>query len=349
MLVQPTTLSLITTHKCTAACDHCCFHCTPKIEIRIPPERLESLIAEAAALETLRVVVFTGGECFLIPELDDRIAQAHRLGLATRCVTNGYWAFSPERAALRASTLVAAGLNEINFSTGRFHGEYVPVERIAYGARAASDAGILTLITVETCDQEDPTAQTLLAHPLIADSIKSGEILFQRNVWIENEGKTDLTHPASHSRFNEERISGCKTALDVLAITPTMSLVACCGLHLERIPELHIGSVAERSLREVIDQAEDDFMKIWLHISGPERMYQFAREKDASIDLPTTSAHPCETCLLLFRDSKAMEILRQHYPAVEQQVLHHYMTDLMVNRLDTRLARRALERQAMHA
>jgi MoaA/NifB/PqqE/SkfB family radical SAM enzyme len=89
MFVEPTTLSLITTHKCTAACDHCCFHCTPKVEIRIPPERLEGIIEEAARLKSLRVVVFTGGECFLIPELDDRIAQVTRLKLASRCVTNG--------------------------------------------------------------------------------------------------------------------------------------------------------------------------------------------------------------------------------------------------------------------
>ena len=49
--------------------------------------------------ETLKVVVFTGGECFLLGlRLRLAIAYASHRGLSTRVVTNGYWATSVERA-----------------------------------------------------------------------------------------------------------------------------------------------------------------------------------------------------------------------------------------------------------
>jgi len=338
MLINPTKLSLIVTHKCTAACDHCCFHCTPKIQTRIPEKRLEEIIDEAVRdLPSLKTVVFTGGECFLLPELDDRIAQVTRLGKTSRCVTNGYWAFNETRAHERVAKLKEAGLTEINFSTGRFHGEYVPPERIAYGARACYDAGILPLINVEICDQEDETDAFLRSHPLLAESVKEGKILYQRNVWIENQGDVDLTHSEDVYRFNEGKMTGCQTAMDVVAVTPTMSLVACCGLHLEKIPELHIGSIAERSIGEAIKTAQDDFMKIWLRVSGPERIYSFAKSKEPTIELPVTASHPCESCLKLFKDEKAMQVLTEHYPEVEQEVVSMFMADLVVNSLDARV------------
>src|SRR5271166_3771858 len=84
MLIRPQTLSLITTHQCTAACDNCCFACTPKITKAIPVERMASLIDEGAAIETIKVVVFTGGECFLLGRrLDELIKRAARHGLIT--------------------------------------------------------------------------------------------------------------------------------------------------------------------------------------------------------------------------------------------------------------------------
>ena len=71
MLATPHTLSLITTHRCTAACDHCCFSCSPDVQDHIPIPNLYRYIHEAAEIKTIKVIVFTGGECFLLgKELD---------------------------------------------------------------------------------------------------------------------------------------------------------------------------------------------------------------------------------------------------------------------------------------
>jgi MoaA/NifB/PqqE/SkfB family radical SAM enzyme len=127
MLIHPRGLSLITTKRCTAACDHCCFHCTPLATEAIPLERLHALVDEARDVPSIRLIVFTGGECFLLgQELDTLVARASDHGFATRCITNGYWASSLRVAMQRMRALAAAGLSEIEFSTGAFHAAYVP-------------------------------------------------------------------------------------------------------------------------------------------------------------------------------------------------------------------------------
>jgi len=340
MFIMPHTLSLITTHQCTAACDHCCFHCTPKITKAIPYPRLCSLIDEAASIKSMRVVVFTGGECFLLgKKLDSLIQRATSHGLVTRCVTNGYWASSIGPAIDRVSKLKRAGLKEINFSTGTFHARFVPVGRIVNGARASVEAGLITLVNIEICDQSDFDMDSFLTHPDIKDIITSGGLVVQRNVWMENQGETPLTHQPEQLRFRQERRMGCSTVLDVLAVTPDQSLVACCGLHLEKIPELHLGSVAEQNISDLVKRTPDDFLKIWIHVEGPERILEFVKEHSPDYCLPINSEHPCQTCLHLYEDSHAREIIREYYHEVEGPVMEKYIAELAIRTIDSTVQR----------
>ena len=345
MLIRPHTLSLITTHQCTAACDHCCFHCTPKITKAIPRERLVGLIDEAAQLKSIRVVVFTGGECFLLGKvLDELIEQAKCLKLRTRCVTNAYWASSAKAAAKRVQALSRAGLNELNISTGSFHGEYVPIERVIFAATAAAEADISTLVSVEVFEGSNFDVDRILNHPRLNELALKGTLRVQRHVWMNNEGKTPVCHKPEHSRFHPDRLDGCRTALNVIAVTPDQDLIACCGLHLERIPELRLGNIAARSISEVLASAPDDFLKIWIHVAGPERILQFVKDRIPDYELPLNSVHPCETCLHLYSDKRAVELIESSYKEVENKVLPLFLAGLAQNYL-TESIDRLLEEQ----
>ena len=338
MLVRPHTLSIITTHQCTAACDHCCFSCTPKITKAIPYERMVGLIDEAAQLPGMRLVVFTGGECFLLgTKLDVLIARATEYGLITRCVTNGYWATSRQAAEKRLDRLTAAGLKEINFSTGTFHAQYVPVERIVHGAYASAQAGLTTLVNIEICNESDFDVGAVTKHPDLVDMIADHRVIIQRNVWIESDGSSSISHAAENSRFNDNRKSGCSTVLNVLTVTPDQSLVACCGLHLEKIPDLHLGSVADSSIGDLLNKTPDDFLKIWIHVEGPERILEFVKKYVPNYKLPLKSVHPCETCLHLYQDERAKAILREHYREVESEVTSMYLAGIAAGALSTTL------------
>lgn len=329
MLIRPHTLSLITTHQCTAACDHCCFHCSPKVTKAIPIPRLFSLIDEAREIPSLRVVVFTGGECFLLRhDLDALIGRATANGYRTRCVTNGYWATSLGTAAARIESAAKAGLKEINLSTGSFHAAYVPVERILNACTAAIEANITTLVNIEIFQGSNFDANRILEDEKIRTYLEKGRIIIQRNVWIGNRGKFPILNDARQSRFNEENISGCKTALGVIAVTPDQNLMACCGLHMEKIEELKIGSVAEKTLREAIESEPDDFLKIWIHVAGPERILQFVKRFTPEFPLPLSSPHPCETCLHLYESPIALSTLKKHYKEIETEITTLYLAGL---------------------
>src|SRR5437899_7114277 len=74
----PTHLTILPTYRCTAACAQCCFESNPHVQGRIPIERILDYIDQAAGdFPSLRLVVFSGGECFLLrQDLDAAIERA---------------------------------------------------------------------------------------------------------------------------------------------------------------------------------------------------------------------------------------------------------------------------------
>jgi hypothetical protein len=331
MLIRPHSLALITTHQCTAACDHCCFSCTPKITKRIPYERLISLIDEASQLKSIRTIAFTGGECFLLgDELDSLIAHTTGCGLSTCCITNGYWAASRPAAEQRIVRLAQAGLKEIRFSTGPFHSQYVPAERVVHGACASANAGLKTRVKIEHSNESHFDIDSIVQNPVLKRFISRRQIKIDCGVWIENGGAARLSHRSDHSRFTRSDKRGCPSVLNQLAVTPDEILVACCGLHLERIPELHFGSLRNSSLGKLIQEAPDDLLKIWIRVEGPGRIGAFVRRHAPSYELPLAAVHACEACLHLCRDAMAKQIIRDHREEVERRIRLRYLAGMAV-------------------
>ena len=94
-IINPHTLTLITTYRCTASCPNCCFNCSPSPVNKktMTIQEIKSYIALVKkTFPSIKVVVFTGGECTLLnDDLYEGISFAKKLGLSTRIVTNGHW------------------------------------------------------------------------------------------------------------------------------------------------------------------------------------------------------------------------------------------------------------------
>jgi len=340
MFIRPTTLALILTYRCTASCDHCCFHCSPRVTGTIPFRRALSLIDEAADLGSIVSIVFTGGEAFLLgTRLAELISRARKRGFLTRCVSNGYWAKSESLARERIERLREAGLNELNLSTGPFHAAHVPVERVIHAACAASDAGLITLVTVETFVGSGISPETLLADPRVAERSASGRLIIRRNVWMPNGGCCELEHSPEQQRFRPANRSGCETVLNVIGVTPELQLLACCGLRATLIPELALGNLTRKPLGEVLDSAPDDLLKMWLQVEGPERILEFLADRDSSIQLPTDAVHPCQSCEYLFSNRAVRQLLVEHYLEAEPVVIERFMTSLAVVEVQRKIMR----------
>lgn len=330
MIVLPHSLSIITTHHCTAACEHCCFSCNPKVTIRIPKEKITALIDEVKQIPSMKLICFTGGECFTFgKELDEHIAHASSLGFITRCVSNGYWAVTLSHARRRMQNIAKSGLKELNLSTGTFHQKHVPIERILNATIAAVEQNIFVVINMEICNQSNEEINNIiLKNENIIRFQNEGKMFVQRNVWIEADGKVPISHPDNRSRFYENNKAGCRTLLNVLSVNPKQELIACCGLHLEKIDELHLGSLKEKTIIELLKKTKDDLLKMWIHLDGPEEVLLQAKKENPEIKLPMTSTHPCETCLMLYKNKDAFKAIQKSVLKHEKDIMNRYLQKL---------------------
>ena len=271
----PSTLTILPTYNCTAACEHCCFGSHPGIAERIPLPRILDYITQAAGLGTVKVIVFSGGECFTLgPELVIAIAKATELGLATRCVTNGYWAISEAHAGELLDPLRRAGLQEINISTGDFHQRFVAPTKVVTGAIAGVRAGMRVVIVVESRKSRRFTADQLISDPRIGEILASSLFRIVESPWMAMARREDVEHDRTQmtSRLNLHTKRGCDSVLNTLVVSPAEMLGACCGLTREQIPEMNVGSLRERSMRDLYIEANTDLLKMWLAVEGPERI-----------------------------------------------------------------------------
>jgi hypothetical protein len=327
MFVRPRILSIFTTRTCTARCDHCCVGASPTARSTISVERIHGLIGEAKRIPSFQRIVFTGGECFLLgPDLDALIGHAHSLGFDTRVITNGYWAIDERTATARVAALRAAGLDEMMLSTGTFHQRFVPAARVVHAARAATAAGIPTRIAVEDCDQE--TFDDAVIRAELRDALSSGMLAIAREPWIADaggRGEAALTHERVRERGAQRAAGRCVAVTTTLSVTPDQQLVACCGFPLEELPGLQLGSVAERALDEVVRDAPDSLLTMWLHVAGPSGIAEFVARHEPGYTLPGDPVSICQACIALQRDERAMRVVREHAAEVAQAVAERYV------------------------
>jgi hypothetical protein len=140
---QPTSGGLMLTYKCSAACRHCMYACSPKWKADwITEEDLERGLAQLAgkiqpspwgaqAIGLNHGLHFTGGEPFLNLKLLVRaVEMAEELGIPSTFVeTNCSWCGTDETTREKLERLKEAGLKGIMISVNPFYAEYVPFER----------------------------------------------------------------------------------------------------------------------------------------------------------------------------------------------------------------------------
>lgn len=150
---QPISGGLILSYKCSAACRHCMYACSPQWDGDwIEEETLEQGLAQLAP--TIRSspagpegvslnhgLHFTGGEPFMNYDLLLRAVEiADALDIPSTFVeTNGFWCRDDEEVEDRLHRLRRAGLRGILISVNPFYAEYVPFARTQRCVRVSED------------------------------------------------------------------------------------------------------------------------------------------------------------------------------------------------------------------
>jgi MoaA/NifB/PqqE/SkfB family radical SAM enzyme len=114
------------------------------------------LIRQAAMLNSVMSIVFTGGEAFLeYSSLIESIALCEELGLEASAVTNGFWASTAQTARQKLKEL--KGLRTLNVSTDSFHQEFVPADRIRNIIESCCELGIKCVVRISYLN--DPVSE----------------------------------------------------------------------------------------------------------------------------------------------------------------------------------------------
>ncbi|WP_086843040.1 radical SAM protein [Amycolatopsis kentuckyensis] len=325
------TLSVMPTFTCTAACTDCGTLSSPQSRERLPLDVITAAIDQAHRLGFANVV-FTGGEATLRwRDLLAALAHARDLGLPARLVTNAHWAANPERAREKLAALVEAGLTEINYSTGDEHARFVPVERVVHAAVAAVRAGIPVVVMIEQRRIRTVTADAIRSHPLVEALGPAAErVRITESAWMPLDPAARAEYPdgAVTTAANLATRRGCDHVLQTYTVQADGRIGACCGLGLRTIAELNPATVEDTDfLTAAMTRSEADFLKLWLHYFGPERVLAWAAGHDPAIDWEGRYAHPCQACGRVYRDERVRAVIREHYREMVAIVLQSAWLD----------------------
>lgn len=320
--LEPTSLVISPTYKCTAKCEQCCLGCNPNIKEKLELEEIKKYIDEAIkSFPSLKILIVTGGECFTLKdELDLIISYATEKGLLTRVVTNAYWAKTEVSAMKRVKSLAEAGLKEINFSTGDEHQKYVPFEYILNAAFASYKVGINTiLISIEGHKKARFTSDEAITHPMYSDFIKkeaNHNIQIINNVWMPF--KKDITIE-SVNQGNYVACEKCENLFNSIIINPYSHMLSCCGLIAERTPYLKLGSLKEKDIKSLYYQQYSDFIKILIATEGPYKILKYLFEQEG-IEETIPQKHMCGYCADLLFNEEARELIIKHYKSKIEEI-----------------------------
>lgn len=305
------------TNRCTARCRDC-----PVVHEGRPPLSLSAddmirIMGDILPFGFLRLVVFTGGEPFLIgDDLKIAVEYAAHHGILTRIVTNAYWATTKEKAIEILQDLKQAGLTELNISCDDFHQEFVPLENI----RNANDAALAIGLPLLFAYRKNPGGvidRDYLSKYLGVelkkfvhgeDNPNNNVILDGVNIPIKSGRAQDCSGCADNSWMGP-----CESVLTRVVIAPDKRVQICCGIASSSIEELYIGTLYEDgNLIEILQNGNADLITNWLALEGPSSIQDFVRSKDREIDLPDTYVNRCHACNELFSRQDVREILARH-------------------------------------
>ncbi|GII75574.1 hypothetical protein Sru01_05560 [Sphaerisporangium rufum] len=322
----PRTLSIMPTFACPAACAECGTLSSPHAAGRLDLAQIVAAIDEARELGFYNVV-FTGGEATLRwRDLLAGITHARDRGFPVRLVTNAHWARSLERARARVAALAGAGLTEINYSTGDEHVRFVPVDRVAYAMVAAAERDLPVHVMVEMKLGNEMTRDRLLAHPALdlLDAGRRAAISVKSSPWMPlSPDRFHRYEPGTAAdRGNLGSRTGCPSVLQTYTVQGDGRIGACCGIGLRAIGELNVGRAeGAEPLRRAVQEAEQDFLKLWIHYEGPERVIAWAASHDPSIEWEGRYGHHCQACRRLYQDDTIRAVVRRHWKEVVARVL----------------------------
>lgn len=320
------TLSIMPTFTCPAACTDCGTLSSPRARERLALPDVLAAIDEAKALGFYNVV-FTGGEATLEwKTLLEGIRRAAGHGFPVRLVSNAHWATSVAVARDKIAALIDAGLSEINYSTGDEHVRFIDLERVIHACVAACERRLRTHVMMELKQDRTIDPVAVLEHPAIAALMSEQRAVLSvvSSPWMPLQHDVQYRYPegVACDRQGAASRGGCTSVLATYTLQADGRVGACCGLGLRAIDELNVARTGQAGfLGRAIAEAEEDFLKLWIHHHGPARVLAWAASHNSAIDWEGRYAHQCQLCQRLYHDEAVREVIETHWQEMIGDVL----------------------------
>ena len=332
-IIMPQALTFLTTFRCSAACENCCFQCNPKFKKKMTVVDMKRYLDICCKeYPSIKMVVFSGGECTLLKhDLIEMISYASAKGMRTRIVTNGWWAKTYKIGEEIIKEFKKAGLDEINFSTGDEHQKWIPFKNIRNAAVATARMGLLCAINVETKDGSRFNIDNILKKDKVLYALSipedkqsdNNKILIEKGLWapIKKDCKNNITYEDSKDSI---KFSRCKNLFSIIPINPYGEVLACCGITCESNPYLRLGNINREDIKIIYERAFNDVLKLWLFTEGPASIASYILEKKRTANSCIKPTHACILCREIIANPKNLEILRDNVNEFSSRILLKY-------------------------
>lgn len=333
-VVSPLTVGLITTTQCTAACKDCCFGCNQKNHATMDYDMIIKAIDNAVnSYSDIKLIVLTGGECFLLGEeiLANVIRHIHKLGLLSRIVTNAFWATSFKKAYKSLLYLHECGLTEINVSTGDEHLKWVPFDNIINAIVASVRNKIPISVNIESSIYKSFGNKDLMNDCRIQKYLDSGLIYIVNGHWVSSsQTESDKTN-REFAYISSGNTLRCTSIFISPSILPDGSVIACCGLTSQDHKSLTLGNILSSDLSCIFEKSIYDFIKLWIYTDGPFSLLKFCNEVNPQLPAIDRELHICEYCKLLYTNEDYFSTLNEHYRSKIPSLVSKYK--ILTNRI----------------
>jgi len=319
-----------TTNQCTAHCQDCPIVNGGQPASRIPLDAIVKIVDKVSQWGTLKLVVFTGGEPFLLgDDLQKAVEYVAQKGIDTRIVSNAFWATSYEVASAVLKRFKESGLTEINFSCDDYHQEFVPIQNIKNANDAAVAIGLPALLANRKKKGGTITIDSLSEYLGVSlHHFKRGEnnppnnvILAGRNIPIDSICEPDDVYDDNATIDENDWKGACSSVLNKIVISPDLRVQICCGILKTSIPELYIGSLQNEDLLAILTRGNQDLITNWLALEGPSSILEFVQSKDDTIKCRKNYVSKCHLCNELFSRSDIREIVQQYATEKEDSLV----------------------------
>lgn len=319
--IYPKTVALLITKQCTAQCKMCCFECSPQSKERMPVEWIEKIIEEAAAIEHIETIGFSGGEPFLeYSNLVKMIKLAKNKNKKVICTSNGFWGTSYCKALKTVSEIRNAGLDRLSLSVDQFHGEYIDIDNIKNILRASSEislavdiGSVITKSKSKLAELFDNIAEEMVNVPhYTAACLPVGTA----HKWI---AESDLIY----DDFIFTRSNRCFET-NYFAIFPNGDVFPCCSQAGATQP-LKIGNIQNQSLSELYKKYNSNMNIRILKTNGLNWYLDLAEKLGYNYYLKKKYVNKCDICRNIFSNEKFMENINPYLEEEKKRIYNKFL------------------------